>query len=106
MNDSWTTMAMTTAMMMQNRRPSEEVSHSDIAALLKGRKYTEDGFEMDAPLPPHDPAELKELQDFCAKYGIVGVGASSKDSPSVILRKLKAKMGIVEQTAKKGLLHG
>lgn len=109
MNDSWTTMAMTTAMMMQNRRPAEEVSHSDIAALLKGRTYGQSqdtpAFNMNPSVPEFDPAEMQELQDFCAKRGIIGVNFGGMN-PRAVLNMLKTKMGIREQTTKKGLLNG
>ena len=63
---------------------------------------------------PYDNNDIKELQAFCQKYGIVGIGAL-KMSPRSILMMLKAKMGIrpdeksvenINKTIKNNLLFG
>jgi hypothetical protein len=40
--------------------------------------------------------DLKELESFCAKYGIIGFNAG-RMNPKAALRMLKGRMGIYEQ---------
>ena len=56
-----------------------------------------------------DINDIQELEDFCMKYGIVGVGSGM--NPKATLSMLKKKMGIIDTkresvTSKKQLLNG
>ena len=106
MNDSWPT--MTTAMIPPHKMP-EEVSSADLNALLRGRKFGQPvdntaQFDMCPPTEQYDPAELSELEEFCRKHGIIGINIGK--SPRQTLAMLKGRMGIREQTVKRGLLNG
>ena len=110
MNESWPT--MTTAMLPPHQR-SAEVSSADLNMLLRGRKFT-DGqrdtndsrqIDMNPPLPTYDEAEMAELQEFCRQRGIIGVNFNGM-SPRAALKMLKGKMGMSEQTTKRGLING
>ncbi len=95
--------------MLLNKGSSEQVSDADLNALLGGRKFgtkqQPEQFEMNPAIPQYDENDMYELQEFCMKHGIIGVNFG-KDNPKVVLHKLKARMGIVEQTYKRGILNG
>jgi len=63
------------------------------------------------PLPPtqqFDEKDIKELEDFCKKMGVLGFGCGTMH-PKAALRMLKARMGIQDTPPivenKKGLLY-
>ena len=89
--------------------PTEQVSASDLNSLLKGRRFDrkqETDVDMCPPLPECDPEELKELEDYCKKRGIVGVNFSGM-SPRLALKMLKGKVeGAMHSANKKELLYG
>ena len=115
MNESW----FSTNSMIPSIRPNgharSDLSAGDINALLKGRKFgntqvNEDPFQQNnfKPIEQYDPAEMRELEEFCQKRGIVGVNFNGM-RPSAVLRMLKAKTGFQQseqQVSKKGLIHG
>lgn len=47
-------------------------------------------------VPEYDVESLEELENFCAKHGILGVNLRTQD-PKSTLRMLKRKMGIIEE---------
>lgn len=109
MNESWNTMTMTTSMLL-NQKAREEVSQADLNALLGGRKFGSkqqetQPFNMTPEIPEYSDEDMRELQDFCSKRGIIGVNFNGMN-PKAVLRMLKARMGITEQTSKRGLLNG
>ncbi len=109
MNESWSTMPMTTAMLSPHKRP-EEVSSADLNSLLRGRKFGRDSEDyrqssMNPEIPAYDEEEMKELQEFCRQRGIIGVNFNGM-SPRIALNMLKGKMGMAEQTVKRGLING
>jgi hypothetical protein len=100
---------MTTAMLPPHQR-SEEVSSADLAALMRGRqfgkRYENDcQSSMNPEIPAYDEAEMAELQEFCRQRGIIGVNFNGM-SPRAALKMLKGKMGMTEQTTKRGLING
>lgn len=108
MNESWSTMPMTTAMLSPHKRP-EEVSSADLNSLLRGRRFgnkeNEIPMEMNPAIPEYDETEMNELQEFCRQRGIIGVNFNGM-RPSAVLQMLKGKMGMAEQTVKRGLING
>jgi hypothetical protein len=109
MNESWPAMMMSTAMVPPHKA-TPPVSDVDVSLLLKGKTYGKNAEEkqsnMCPPIPEFDPTELKELEDYCKKRGIIGVNFGSM-SPRMILKMLKGKSGerVINET-KKELLHG
>lgn len=90
----------------------DEVSAADINSLLRGRTYgtpkvDDKPFEMNPQIPAYSEEDMKELQDYCAKRGIIGINFNGMN-PQAVLKMLKAKMGERnEQTvSKKGMLYG
>lgn len=59
--------------------------------------------------------DIKNLEDFCKKYGLIGVSCG-KMPPSVVLHMLKQKMGVLDEKNvnypyqrvdnKKSIIHG
>lgn len=99
-------MALTSAMLS---RPRDEVSPTELNQLLRGRKFGQEEalppLDLTVPLVSYDEKDMRELEEFCQKRGIIGVNFNSM-SPRAILNMLKGKMGMTEQTTKKGLLNG
>lgn len=96
--------------MLRQPAPAEEVSQADLNALLGGRKFgkpKEDycQSDMNPVIPEYSEEEMQELQDFCRQRGIIGVNFNGMN-PSTVLKMLKARMGITEQTSKRGILNG
>lgn len=94
---------------MKNNIFDKEVSLDDLYKLgaLKKDKDSE------LPTPISDPPEdVKELEDFCKKMGIVGVGTTARGfgiSAKSMLNMLKQKIGFIEddkQNKKRTLLNG
>ena len=108
MNESWNTMPFTTAMLAPHKAP-EPVSDADLNSLLRGRKFgkrDEDlPLNMNPEIPVYDEAEMQELQEFCRQRGIIGVNFNGMN-PRAVLKMLKRKMGMTEQTTKRGLING
>jgi hypothetical protein len=110
MNEHYTTMNLSAISL--NGVGKDEVSASGINSLLRGKtfgtKAVEDKpFEMNPGIPAYNDEDMKELQDYCSKRGILGVNFNGRD-PKSILRMLKARMGdrsSINET-KRGLLHG
>ena len=102
-NLNWTTDTMAMA------APKEQVSASELDGLLKGRKFNrkqEDAVDMFPTMPTCDPEELRELEEYCKKRGIVGVNFNGM-SPRAALNMLRGKVeGMHKSQAKKGLLYG
>jgi hypothetical protein len=94
MNDFWST--LNTSMIAQGRQ-QPEVSASDISSLLKKRTDT----------MVHSEDDLKELQDYCQRRGILGLNFNGMN-PRAVLQMLKNKTGDrtpINET-KKVLLYG
>lgn len=90
--------------------PKEHVSNSQLNDLLGGRKFgvkKEDFGSAIIPIVPEcNPEELRELEEYCKKRGIVGVNFNGM-SPRAVLNMLRGKVeGTHQPQAKKGLLHG
>jgi hypothetical protein len=108
MNEAWTTMNLP---MMPNGHSRNDVSSADINSLLRGRSFgnkgTEDKqFEMNPSIPQYSEEDMRELQEYCQKRGIIGVNFGNRN-PKAILQMLKARMGERgEPTLKRGILHG
>ncbi len=110
MNEHYTTMNLSA--LSRTGKGRDEVSSSDINALLRGRsfgtrKVDDKSPEMNPSIPAYSDEDMKELQDYCAKRGIIGVNFNGMN-PQAVLRMLKSKMGERnEQTvSKKGMLYG
>lgn len=84
------------------------VNPDPIHAMFLKRKFNSDPDNIDLTPVNHNKSDEEELRKFCEKYGIVGVNFGNM-SPSLVLRMLKSKMGIVEEpnkTQNKFLLKG
>lgn len=109
MNESWNTMTLNTSMMSSlTNRPKDEVSMNDINALLRGRSYAtkkedEKPIDMNPTIPEYNEEDMKELEEYCKKRGIVGVNFGNRN-PRAVLEMLKGRMG--DRTSKRGLLNG
>jgi hypothetical protein len=86
--------------------PRQEVGELELNKLLGGRIFT--GKHDSEAIPSQvdcDPDDLQELEEYCQKRNIIGVGFPGM-SPSSVLRILKAKHeGASTLSIKKGLLH-
>ena len=90
----WNTLSMDA---LVRRPPGDGVTPEQISNLLK---------KEDVPVE-YDEKSMQELKEFCAKYGIVGINVGGRMSPSVALKMLKRKMGIIEPpTSKRGIING
>lgn len=103
MNETWNTMNMNA--LLPRGKSKDEVSMSDINALLKGRSYNQEPLSYDQ-IPQYDGNDMKELQEYCQKHGILGVNFGNRN-PRAVLQMLKARMGErSEPINKRGLLNG
>lgn len=108
MNEHYTTMNYSIPAMGHS---NDSVSMSDINSLLRGRnfgmsKMDEKPFEMNPSIPEYNEEDMKELQEYCQKRGILGVNFGNKN-PRAVLQMLKARMGERnEPVFKKGMLYG
>lgn len=104
MTQSWTTLSMN-----QLFRPKDEVSPDQLNNLLRGKKFsTHSNVEMgnDPRTVEYSPDEIKALEDYCKKRGIVGVNFGNM-SPHSILAMIGGKSyNEVNTISKKGLLNG
>ena len=89
--------------------PKEQVSVSDLDSLLKGRKFgakQEEPTDMCPTMPECDPEELRELEAYCKKRGIIGINFAGM-SPKTILNMLRGKVeGQHHIPTKRGLIYG
>ena len=94
---------------MQMHRPmSNSLPNFDPVALMAKRKQQRD----DGNLPPitsFNDNDIKELESFCHKYGIIGFNCGNMN-PKAALRLLKMRMGIPNEekpiVENKSLLKG
>ena len=115
MNESWFSTNSMIPSIKPNGHARPDLSADDINALLKGRTFGNKQVENDQfpqnniqPIEQYDSSEMKELEEFCQKRGIVGINFNGM-RPSAVLRMLKAKTGFQQseqQVSKKGLIHG
>jgi len=70
--------------------------------LLKRKKQDENPIE-EIPVVSFDEEDVKELEEFCKTHGILGINFKNMN-PKSVLRMLKNKMGILEETTKSVLL--
>lgn len=70
--------------------------------LLKRKKQHENPIE-EIPVVSFDEEDVKELEEFCKTHGILGINFKNMN-PKSVLRMLKNKMGILEETTKSVLL--
>lgn len=97
MNETWNTMNMN--VLLPRGKSKDEVSMNDINALLKGHSYNQDPVQ-------HNSEDIRELQEFCQRHGILGVNFGNRN-PRAVLRMLKARMGERSEPAtKRGILNG
>jgi len=97
MNETWNTMNMNA--FLPHGKSRDEVSINDINSLLKGRSQNQDPVS-------YDVDDIKELQEYCQKHGILGVNFGNRN-PRAILQMLKARMGErSEPVSKRGLING
>ncbi len=86
-------------------KSKDEVSMNDINNLLKGRSYTQEPLAYNQ-IQEHDPNDIRELEEYCQKRGILGVNFGGRN-PKAVLQMLKARMGErSEPTIKRGILNG
>ena len=114
MNESWFSTNSMIPSIKPNGHARPDLSADDINSLLKGRKFGNKQVENDQfpqnnfqPIEQYDSSEMKELEEFCQKRGIVGINFNGM-RPSAVLRMLKAKTGdksSINET-KRGLLNG
>lgn len=108
MNENWNTMNIPA--MMARGHSNDSVSSADINALLRGRNFgsqkQDATFEMNPSIPEYNEDDMRELQEYCQKRGIVGVNFAGRN-PKAVLQMLKARMGErSESISKKGMLYG
>jgi hypothetical protein len=97
MNETWNTLNMNA--LFPRGKSSDEVSMSDINALLKNRSYNQEPAAYNAD-------DINELQEYCQRHGILGVNFANRN-PRAVLQMLKARMGErSEPTIKRGILNG
>ena len=85
----------------------EKVDASQLDSLLRGRKFgkkEDKDIDMCPPTQSYDPEELKELEDYCKKRGIIGINFPGM-SPKAILNMLQHKCE-GKDFIKKEILHG
>jgi len=79
------------------------------AMLVKRKQQRDNGEEPLLPKVEYKNEDVKALEEFCQKYGIIGFSTGTM-SPVIALRMLKSKMGIIETptqvNTKKQLLYG
>lgn len=77
------------------------VPEFDPYKLLLKRKQQEDDPTFISKIE-HNHEDIKELEEFCNKYGILGINFKNMN-PKTILNMLKSKMGVIdtESTIKK-----
>lgn len=108
MNEQWTTMNYS---MVPTGHSNDSVSSAAINSLLRGRTFgskpVEDKpFEMNPAIPEYNEDDMRELQEYCAKRGILGVNFGNRN-PRAVLQMLKARMGErSEPINKRGILNG
>ena len=68
------------------------------AMFLKRKKQEAD--DIDLTVTEHNMDDVVALEEFCRKYGIVGVNFGNM-SPRTTLNMLKGKMGIVDTTVQR-----
>ena len=108
MNESW---PMMNTSMLAPHKASPAVSSADIQSLLRGKSFgnksTEDKpFEMNPSIPEYSEDDVRELQEYCQKRGIIGVNFGNRN-PKAVLQMLKARMGErSEPISKRGLING
>lgn len=108
MNEHYSTMNYSIPPMGKS---NDSVSSADINSLLRGRtlgmsRMDEKPYEMDPPIPEYNEDDMKELQEYCSKRGILGVNFGGRN-PRAILQMLKARMGErSEPVVKRGLING
>lgn len=111
--DEWPTIGMDNlqAMMVmrQQSTPTPSINGFDPYQAMLRRKQSnvpnEDGY-INAEIQQYDPRDIKELEEFCQQYGIMGFNFG-KMNPKSALRMLKNKMGIVQESAtNKKILNG
>ena len=98
---------------MASSRNRSEISPDQLSSLLGGRKFN--GELSENPFSPpeaeinYSEDDLKELQEYCSKMGIIGISFNGRN-PKMILKMLKEKMGynssINEVSNKRELLRG
>ena len=76
--------------------------------LLKRKQHQEEPISI--PNIQYNESDVKELEEFCQKYGILGVNFKNMN-PKSILNMLKSKMGIVDtesiiKQSNKTMLYG
>ena len=104
MNEHYTTMNLPP--LVPNGKGRDEVSASDINSLLRGKKFAPKSEETLPSIPEYNEDDMRELQEYCAKRGILGVNFGNRN-PKAVLQMLKARMGErSEPTIKRGLLNG
>ena len=86
------------------------IKNDPIHAFLVKRKQQQDsGEEPLLPKVEYNNDDIKALEEFCNKHGILGMNCGSMN-PRSVLNMLKSKMGIVETpnqvSSKKQLLYG
>ena len=108
MNEAWTTMNLP---MMPTGHSRDDVSSDAINSLLRGRTFgaqrrEDSSFEMNPSIPEYNEEDMKELQEYCQKRGIIGVNFGNRN-PRAVLQMLKARMGErSEPVSKRGLING
>ena len=95
----------------QSTSPQSSPSKSTIDPyeMMVKRKQENEG-EVTRPVQTWPEADVKKLEDFCSKMGILGINCGSIP-PLVILQMLKNKFGIMDETdmsknSEKQLLYG
>ena len=83
------------------------IKHDPIHDLFVKRKQKIDSGEIDLSVVSYNKNDLEELEEFCKKYGIVGLNFGNIN-PRSTLKMLKSKMGVIESPmqTQKSLLKG
>ena len=72
--------------------------------MMVRRKQENEG-EVTRPVQTWPEADVKKLEDFCAKMGILGVGCGNMN-PLAVLAMLKQKLGVVDTPTQSEGCHG
>jgi len=108
--EDWPTIGMgnlqAMMVMCQQAAPTPSINGFDPYQAMLRRKQSnmpnEDGY-INTEIQQYDPNDIRELEEFCTQYGIMGFNFG-RMNPKSALQMLKNKMGIVEKVNNKKML--
>ena len=101
--EEWPTIGMGNlqAMMVMRQQiaPVPASNGFDPYQTMLRRKQTnvqDDTGYIDTPVQEYDPKDIRALEEFCQKYGIIGFNCG-KMSPKAALQMLKKRVGVIDE---------